>query len=170
VEHAPQGGSRWSALAAAVVAVLAALANLMSAHRATQALVAKNDAIVAFSHASDSYNYYEAKSIKQEVYKASILVVNGHNPAAQKIVDHEESTKAAVLAKARTYEHDADEFDTQSERLQHSHETLEIGVMFLEVAIVILSISSIAGTLVLPIIAAASALAGIGFSISGLPV
>lgn len=130
----------------------------------------KNDAIVAVTHASDTYNYYQAKSIKEDVYSVG-LITSGHpNPALRRVVDHENSSKQAVLVKARQYEEQAEDYDARSERYVHSYETLEIGATFLEVAIVILSISTLVGTLFLPVVAALATAVGIGFAIAGLPV
>src|ERR1700688_3075979 len=100
VEHAAElqerrGGAKWIPIAAAVVAVLAAMTNLVSTQRSTQALIAKNDAIVALTHASDTYNYYQAKSIKEELYRAQIVDHPGKAPPAlQAVVDRQDREKA----------------------------------------------------------------------------
>lgn len=156
-------------IAAAAIAVLAALATMMANSRANQAIIAKNQAIVSFTRSSDTYNYYQAKSIKEELYRAAVMGHGGSLPPAQAIVDHEHTTKQGVLSKAMGLEKQAAEEDALSERYVHSYETLEIGVAFLEVAVVIFSISSLLSGLVLPAIAACSALVGIGFGIAGLP-
>lgn len=166
--HERFGGSRWMPIAAALVAVVAAMAGLASNQRATQALIAKNQAVLSFTRASDTYNYYQAKAIKEDVYVATSAVGNpGAAAALRKVAEHEHTSKATVLAQARDLEKQADQDDDRSERLMHSHETIAIGVTFLEVAIVILSISSLVGTVVLPVIAAAATLTGLGFAIAG---
>lgn len=166
--HERFGGSRWTPIAAALVAVVAALAGLGSNQRATQALIAKNQAVLSFTRATDTYNYYQAKAIKEDVYLAtSALDKSDASAALRKVADHEHTSKEKVLAQARELEKQADEDDYRSERLMHSHETIAVGVTFLEVAIVILSISSLVGTLVLPVIAGASTLTGLGFAIAG---
>ncbi len=163
-------GSRWVPISAAVVAVFAALVTLLVHQRSNQALTAKNDAILAFTHASDTYNYYQAKSIKEDVYTVALVTSAHPNQALRKVAAHERDSKAAVLEKARIYEEQADQSDAKSEKFIHSYETLEIGATFLEVAIVILSISTLVGTIILPAMAAVSTLVGIGFTIAGLPV
>ena len=167
-EHAEGRGLKWIPIAAAVVAVLAALTNLQSNQRSTQALIAKNEAIADLTHASDTYNYYQAKSIKEEVYKAFEAAQGKRVPALQKVVDHEESSKQPVLEKAREFDKAADEANERSEHYLHSHEILEIGVTFLEVGIVVLSISALTGTIVLPLIAGVATLVGLGFALAGL--
>ena len=156
-------------IAAAGIAVLAALATMMSNQRANQAIISKNQAIVSFTRASDTYNYYQAKSIKEEVYRATVMAHGTALPQAQAIVDHEHSTKQAVLTKATALEKQAGDEDALSERYVHSYETLEIGVAFFEVAVVIFSISSLLSGFVLPIIATCAAAVGLGFALAGLP-
>lgn len=167
--HKEAGTSRWMPIAAAVAAVLAALSTMMSNQRATQSIISKNQAILSFTRASDTYNYYQAKSIKEEVYRAAMLG-RGTLAAAKAIADHERDTKAAVLSKATALEKQAEDEDALSERYVKSYETLEKGVAFLEVAVVVFSISSLVTTLALPLLAALAALVGVGFSIAGLPV
>ena len=159
--------ARLLSLFVAIVAVLAALSNLASTHRSLQAILAKNEAIVSFARASDTYNYYEAKAIREEVYRAAILTSGHPHPDLQKLVEHEHTTKKSVLAKAREYEKDADSDNSRSEHFQHSHEILEIGVMFFQISIVVFSISSITGAVLLPGLAALAALAGVVASVIG---
>jgi ABC-type nickel/cobalt efflux system permease component RcnA len=165
--HERLGGPRWMPIAAAVVAVVAALANLASGLRANQALIAKNQAILSFTRASDTYNYYQAKSIKEDVYLAASSITKADPASLRKVADHEHTSKQALLTRAQSFEKQADEEDARSEHLMQSHETMETGVAFLQVAIVILSISSLVGTLVLPLMAAAATAVGLGFSLAG---
>lgn len=164
------GGPRWAPIAVAIVAVLAALTNLMAGQRSTQALLQKNDAIAALTRASDSYNYYQAKATKEEIYRAAILTAHAPNPALQRLVDKEDRDKRPVLEKAREFERQSAEANDRSERFLRSHETLEIAVTMLQVAIVVLSISTLASAAFLTALAAIATVLGLGFAIAGLPI
>lgn len=166
--HERAGGARWVPIATAIVAVLATLANLAAAQRSTQALILKNDTIVAYTRASDTYNYYQAKATKEEIYKAALILNHRPDPALQKVVDREHKGKGPVLAKAREYDKQAAEANEQSERFLRSHEILEVGVTLLEVAVVIFSISTLTATFVLPIAAGIATILGVGFAVTGL--
>jgi hypothetical protein len=157
-------------IAAAAVAVLAALATMMSNSRATQAIITKNQAILSFTRASDTYNYYQAKAIKEDVYRSALMVPGVNAKSAQSVVDHEHTSKAAILAKAQSLEKQAEDEDALSERYVRSYETLEKGVAFFEVGVVVFSISSLVTTLALPALAAVATIVGIGFSLAGLPL
>jgi len=161
------GGPRWTPIAAAIVAVLAALTNLTAQQRSTQSLMQKNDAIVALTRASDSYNYYQAKAMKEEIYKAAIIT-HKPDPALQRVVDTQDREKGPVLEKAREFERQAAEANERSEHFLRSQETLEIAVTMLQVAIVVLSIATLASGLILTVIAATATVLGAGFAIAGL--
>src|SRR5260370_16281586 len=79
-EHAAAQGGRHEGrmrlvpIMAALLAVAAAIATLLSNQRATAALAAKNDAIFLRTEASDSYNFYLPRSIKQHLYTNTLTV------------------------------------------------------------------------------------------------
>ncbi|GAC1415122.1 MAG: hypothetical protein NVSMB5_03950 [Candidatus Velthaea sp.] len=161
-EHGERHGARWVPIAAAIIAVIAAIANLVASQRSTIALVSKNEALRMTTLASDAYNEYESRSIKQHIYEATIAGGNVRNLAPlQTIILHEKTEKKPVLAKARGFEHDAEVANEQSAHNLHSYETMEIGVTFLEIAIVLVSISALATTRTLTIIAAVATIGGI---------
>lgn len=166
--HERMGGARWAPIAAAIVAVLATLTNLAAAQRSTQALILKNDTIVAYTRASDTYNYYQAKATKEEIYKAALILSRRADPALQSVINKEHSAKIPVLAKAREYDKTAADTNERSEHFLRSHETLEIAVTLLEVAIVVFSISMLTSTVLLPAMAGIATVLGVGFAIVGL--
>jgi len=161
-------GARWVPLAAAILAVLAALASLATTQRSTIALTSKNQAILLFTKASDAFNEYEARSIKQHVYEALVAAGNVRDPAKlQAIAAHEKKAGAPVFIKAREFERQATESNDRSERALRSYEHLEIGVTFLEISIVLVSISALATTRLLTVAAITAATAGILLTIYG---
>jgi hypothetical protein len=162
------GGSRWTPIAAAIVAVFAAFTNLQATQRSTQSLMQKNDAIVALTRASDTYNYYQAKATKEEIYKAAILAAKSSNPVLRQTADKENREKGPVLEKAREYDRQAAEANERSEHFLRSQETLEIAVTMLQVAIVVLSISTLASAVFLTVVAAGATVLGVGFAVVGL--
>jgi hypothetical protein len=157
--------SRWVPIAAAVLAVVAALVTLLTNQRASQSLNAKNDAILAVTRAADTYNEYEARSIKQHAYESLIAAGVTSDPkrlaALQGVASRENTQKQPVLARARAFEKAAARDEERSERLLHARETFEISVTLLEVAIVLTSISAVARARFLPIVAGIAA--GLGF-------
>jgi hypothetical protein len=143
-------GHRITSVAVAVIAVLAALGTLFSHHRSISALTAKNQAILTQARASDAYNKFEAKRIRSQIVYALIQSGVPQTEQARKtlqtLADTESQSSLAFQKKANTLEAQADDFDHQSERILKSYETLEIATTFFEIAIILVSISTLVQT------------------------
>lgn len=142
--HASGHGPRWMPIVAAVLAVLAAVANLASNQRTTQALLAKNAAILTQAKASDTWSYYQAKKIKLDMYAGLALT----KPAAglrelKAAAKREAISKEPLQRHAQALEHEVEEYDRRSEALMKAHETMEVAVTLFEIAIVLISISTL---------------------------
>src|SRR5437870_13754092 len=85
----------WVALSTAVLAVLAAIAGLLSAHHV-------NEAMMNQIEASDQWSYYQAKSIKASVLDAKMSLASG--------ADEKDRGKAAK------YEEEQAEIKSEAER------------------------------------------------------
>ncbi len=141
--------SKLVSLAAAIIAVLAALGTLFSHHRSIGALSAKNQAILAQARATDTYNAYEAKQTRYNIYSALLagdLVRGPKNRARlQSVAETERSSSPAVLEKAQGLQDQAAREDEHSEALLKSYETLMFATTMFEISIVLVSISALAG-------------------------
>jgi hypothetical protein len=169
-EHGHEG-PRWVPIAAAMLAVLAAVSGYFGNLRSTQALVEKNESIVATAHASDTWSQYQAGRVKYYVVTTALDqgVNPGGNPAKLKDAAAKEAAKGpALIEKAKAYEEAAVHHNERSERLLQSHETIEVGTTLFEVAIVLVSITALVGSRVLPISAGIAAAVGMGFFLVGL--
>jgi Domain of unknown function (DUF4337) len=168
-EHA-HGGPRWVPIAAAVLAVMAAIASYFGNLRSTQALVEKNDAIVATAHASDTWSQYQAGRVKY--YVATTALTQGVNGGGRKALEDtaqkEEAKGPPLMEKARGFEEESERHNKRSERLLEQHETIEVGATLFEVAIVLVSITALVGSRVLPISAGVAAALGLVFFLVGL--
>jgi Domain of unknown function (DUF4337) len=142
-------GNRLVSLAAAIIAVLAALGTLFAHHRSIAALSAKNQAILTQARASDTFNAYEAKQIRFNIYRAllaSDLVKDAQRKAAlESVAQSESSTGPAVLERAKGLERQALEEDERSERILKSYELLQFATTAFEISIVLVSISALSG-------------------------
>ncbi|MGA8576647.1 MAG: DUF4337 family protein [Candidatus Cybelea sp.] len=170
--EAARGGNRVVALAAAIVAVLAALGTLFSHHRSIGALSAKNQAILAQSRATDTYNLYEAKQIRYNIYRAllsSDLVRGAHNRARlESIAQEERTTSPAVLERAKALEAAATHDDERSESILSSYETLLFATTLFEVSIVIISIAALSGARIFLPLAGGISIIGLILFFAGL--
>src|SRR5437879_8431998 len=133
VHHtAEHSGEKWIsgvALSTAILAVLAAIAGLLSGKHA-------NEAMMSQIEASDQWGYYQAKSVKASVLDAKI---------ALSTVPSESDA-----AKRERYEKEQEEIKSEAEHKQaeaksnfHQHEVFARGVTMLQIAIAIAAISVI---------------------------
>src|SRR6266566_1592262 len=113
-EHSGETWISWVALSTAILAVLAAIAGLLSGKHA-------NEAMMSQIEASDQWSYYQAKSIKASVLDAKISLA---------AVGDEKDR-----AKATRYEEEQSEIKSEAERKQteakanfHRHEVYARGV------------------------------------------
>src|SRR5215471_10718437 len=99
-EHSGAGWISWVALSTAILAVLAAIAGLLSGKHA-------NEAMMNQIEASDQWNYYQAKSIKASVLDAKMsLASSASEEDRQKTARYEEEQKE-IQKKAREDEAEA---------------------------------------------------------------
>jgi hypothetical protein len=130
--HAEHGGAAWIswvALSTALLAVLAAIAGLLSGMHA-------NEAMMSQIEASDQWGYYQAKSIK-----AAILDAKNSLGAVPVTEDKE---------KAARYKEEEAEIKSEAEHKQseakenfHKHEVYARSVTMFQIAIAIAAISAL---------------------------
>ena len=125
--HAALGdhrGSRFVPVAAAVLAVTAALANLLSNQRATEALSAKNEAILARAEASDDYAYYQARKTRATIYETALALgpalASAERLRLRTAAAHERSESLPLLAQAQKDEARVQTEAHRSERAMHA--------------------------------------------------
>ncbi|MFN2623468.1 MAG: DUF4337 domain-containing protein [Chthoniobacterales bacterium] len=130
--HAEHGGAPWIsgvALSTAILAVLAAIAGLLSGKHA-------NEAMMAQIEASDQWSYYQAKSIKASVLDAKITL---NAEATEK-----DKEKAAQYQEEQAeIKREAEHKETEAKSNFHKHEVFARGVTMFQVAIAIAAISAL---------------------------
>lgn len=130
--HAEHGGApwiSWVALSTAILAVLAAIAGLLSGMHA-------NEAMMSQIQASDQWAYYQAKSIKAAVLEAKTTFASAET--------------ARDKEKAAQYQEEQAEIKREAEHKQaeakanfHKHEVFARNVTMFQIAIAIAAISAL---------------------------
>jgi len=167
--HEAKHGAKWVPIAAAILAVVTAIFTLFTAQRSTESLVEKNEAILQTTRASDAYNEYEARSIKQHIYESFITAGVAHNPdALKRAAKHEQDAAKPVFAKAKIAEQRAAEANTRATRLRTQFVIMEVGITLLDISIVLVSISALATTATLTIVAGSAVAIGLSTCVVGL--
>ena len=135
------------AVATAVFAVLAAIASLVDNKTAAQSLAAKNEAILSRTQASDANNAAEAHLIREQIYEAALAAnpTLGETVRAQlTAVSHQEAGAAKpFLERAKSRDEAATAANDRSSVYTEKHDLFDGAVTLLEIAIAIISISTL---------------------------
>ena len=128
-EHSGAAWISWVALSTAILAVLAAIAGLLSGQHV-------NEAMMNQIEASDQWNYYQAKSIKVSVLDAKMSLSGTPNESDQSKRDRYEKEQEQIKSEA--------EHKEAAARLNfHKHEVFARGVTMFQIAIAIAAISAL---------------------------
>src|SRR6266850_778883 len=128
-EHSRATWISWVALSTAVLAVLAAIAGLLSGSHA-------NEAMMDQIQASDQWSYYQAKSIKSAVLDAKMALASS--------VDEKDRAKAAKYEEEQAeIKSEAEHKEIESKTNFHKHEVLARGVTMFQIAIAVAAISAL---------------------------
>src|SRR5689334_22012770 len=134
IHHRAKHGERWVlgvALTTAVLAGFAAIAALLSGHHA-------NEGMLDQIHASDRWNYYQAKGIKAAVLTTKMELLTGLG----KTPDEKDRAKAAEYKQEQdAIFKEAKEKEEASQAHMHAHVIFARGVTMFQVAIAVSAIS-----------------------------
>lgn len=128
-EHSRETWISWVALSTALLAVLAAIAGLLSGRYV-------NEAMMNQIEASDQWSYYQAKSIKASVLDVKMSLAGTPNESD--------------ASKRNRYEKEQEEIKSEAEHKEaaaksnfHKHEVFAGGVTMFQIAIAIAAISAL---------------------------
>ena len=128
-KHSRETWISWVALSTAILAVLAAIASLLSGEHA-------NEAMLNQIEASSQWSYYQAKSIKAAVLDAKMAFTGAPDESDQ--------------SKRVRYEKEHEEIKSEAEHKEaaaksffHKHEVFARGVTMFQIAIAIAAISAL---------------------------
>lgn len=128
-EHSGETWISWVALSTAILAVLAAIAGLLSGQHA-------NEAMMNQIEASDQWNFYQAKSIKASVLEAKMSLAGVHDESDRSNRDRYEKEQEKIKSEAERKE-------AAAKSNFHKHEVFARGVTMFQIAIAIAAISAL---------------------------
>jgi hypothetical protein len=141
VEHVAQhGGDNFTsrvAVLTAVISTVGAIFGYMGGHSQNAALLYKNEAAIQKTSASNQWNYYQAKSNKQNLGELSVTLTSGEAQksfaqAVERYKLEKEEIKVAAKAKAA---------DQKSDLEMHVHERWALATTLMQVAIALSAIT-----------------------------
>jgi len=168
------GGARWTSylsLQTAVIAVFAAVASLESGGNSNEAILAKNEAILFQSQASDQWAYYQAKGVKESLAANQALLVGSTNTSLAAKFDTEAARYRAeqsdIQTKARELEAKVKESNERAEKLLEHHHRFAIAVTLFQIAIALSAIAALTKRKALWSVGLAASVAGLVLFLRG---
>ena len=146
VEHvAHHGGDGFTSRLAVLTAGLStigALFGYMGGHSQNNALLYKNEAAIQKTSAANQWNYYQAKSNKQNLAELSITLTSGETQEKyrQEVARYKDE-KAEIKVEAEKLEAQAKAADAKSELEMHVHERWALATTLLQIAIAMSAIT-----------------------------
>ena len=128
-EHSGAVWISWVALSTALLAVLAAIAGLLSGQHVDEAMMNQIEA-------SDQWSYYQAKSIKASVLEAKMSLTGTPDESDQSKRDRYEKEQEEIKSEAEHKE-------AAAKSNFHKHEVFARGVTMFQIAIAIAAISAL---------------------------
>ncbi len=146
VEHAAhhRGDSFTSKIAVttAILSTVGAIFGYMGGHSQNAALLYKNDAAIQKTAASNQWNYYQAKSNKQNLAELSVTLTTGESrDKFVQAVDRYKREKEEIKAEAEKLEAAASALDVKSSQEMHVHERWALATTLIQIAIALSAIA-----------------------------
>ena len=158
------------AMMTAIFATIGALFGYMASATQNDALMFKNEAAIRKTEASDQWNFYQAKSSKQNLAELGATLSTGDQQARyQKEVDRYKKEKDDIMVDAKKLEEQSKVAEEKSEAAMHNHHRwaqamtlIQIGIAL--AAITILTRNKAMGFAALGVAGASVVLGGLAFA------
>jgi Domain of unknown function (DUF4337) len=166
VEHKAQhGGDSFASRIAVVTAVFAtigALFGYMGGATQNDALLFKNEAAIKRTEASDQWNFYQAKSSKQNIAELGATLTNGEQQARYlKEVERYKKEKDEISPQAKKLEALSKEAEHKSDASMHVHHRWAQATTLIQIAIALAAITILTRSSALKYVAFAAAAASL---------
>jgi hypothetical protein len=146
-EHAGKHPSSGTiAVVTAVLATVGALFSYMGGATQANAGLLKNDAAIKKTEASNQWNYYQAKSSKQNLAELAIVLAPEDRRAGFKEeVERYKTEKADIKKAAEALEAESQDFDHRSEAQMHLHHRWAQATTALQISIALAAMALLTG-------------------------
>jgi hypothetical protein len=147
LEHAAQHADKDSfagtiAVMTAILATIGALFSYMGGATQANAGLYKNNAAIKKTEASNQWNYYQAKSSKQNLSELAVaLVADDRKPVYLKEVERYKAEKAEIKLAADKLEAEAKDWDLRSDAEMHLHHRWAQATTALQISIALAAIA-----------------------------
>ena len=140
--HKPGLGQQ-VAIFTAILATVGAIVSFFGGDTQNNAMLFKNEAVLERAEATDQWNFYQAKSMKQNIAEVAASLTSDPKKAEQYSAEAKRyaTEKKQVEQEARKHEKAYKEWNDKSEHALHPHHWLAISMTLLQIAIALASIT-----------------------------
>lgn len=142
-QHEPKGLAGQLAVITAILATVGAMFAYMGGATQAHAGLYKNDAAIKKTEAANKWNYFQAKSSKQNLAELALeLAPTDEQKAKYRAkIERYEKEKGEIKAEAEALEKESTEWDKKSEQQLHQHHRWAQATTALQVAIALAAIA-----------------------------
>lgn len=144
VEHAAQGGDSFSnniAVMTAVLATVGAMFGYQGGATQNDAALFKNNAAIEKTKAANSWNYYQAKSNKQNLAELAMVLPGIDAEKYKAEVVRYKGEKESIKKEAEALDAKADDWNHQSDAAMHQHHQWALATTAEQIAISLAAIT-----------------------------
>jgi len=145
VEHQAQHGDPFAgriAVMTAIFATIGAMFGYMGGATQNAALLFKNEAAIRRAEASDQWNFYQAKSSKQNIAELGAMLTTGDTQAKYtKEVERYKKEKEEIMPEAKKREDESKAAEAASEASMHVHHRWAQATTLIQIAIALAAIT-----------------------------
>lgn len=141
-QHEPKGLAGQLAVITAVLATVGAFFAYMGGATQANAGLFKNNAAIKKTEASNQWNYYQAKSSKQNLAElAVVLVAEDKRGRYLEEIERYKKEKAEIKGKAEALEQESSDWDKRSDEQLHLHHRWAQATTALQISIALAAIA-----------------------------
>jgi len=141
-EHPGDNFSARIAVMTAIFATLGAMMGYMAGHTQNAALIFKNEAAIRRTEASDQWNFYQAKSSKQNLAElGAVLTTGADQERLRGEVERYKKEKVDIEKDARKLEAQSKEAEEKSEASLHEHHRWAQATTLIQISIALAAIT-----------------------------
>ncbi|UDF34168.1 UNVERIFIED_ORG: DUF4337 domain-containing protein [Shinella sp. XGS7] len=141
-QHEPKGLAGQLAVITAVLATVGAFFAYMGGATQANAGLFKNNAAIKKTEASNQWNYYQAKSSKQNLAElAVVLVAEDKRARYLEEIERYKKEKAEIKGKAEALEQESSDWDKRSDEQLHLHHRWAQATTALQISIALAAIA-----------------------------
>jgi len=130
-------------LTIAILAVAAAICASLETTEGDETIVDKNEAVLNQNQATDQWNFFQAKSMKKNIYALAADQGGPKAAAYAKVAAQNATEQVGIQKKAKEFEETRKQWGEKAEAHEHRHHRLTIASTLLHMAIAIATLAII---------------------------